>query len=1084
VDNFGRLLAILVLTLHYNLVRATPLCAINNLKTKTMKANKIFFYYLSVVLILYSHIAQAQFAIQHSATPLVGSKGVFGVIKKVPKICVEPRKERMDSALNAAKNNPHPQGIGVPIDVNITMENSGKWKKTKTHRIWTLQIEAIGADQLFIGFDSIQLPEDADISYYSADKKYLASPHVNNLNRMSAEGRKVALPPLNQSGTISSIIIEYRELLNSNNKGRFKIDKIIFGRFLNKKQSSLRNGADESSCEIDINCTEGNCWHSEGMGIGNINISTAEYGTGVLLNTTLNNGKLYLYTARHVVSNLNDLNIQFSAVNFLFKSISCNGTSNQQIIYYPIKSILAISAINDFALLELVPDPNPANNEDHKLTYLGWSRESINPPASPITCLHHPDDPTAGGSFPLRISASSNAVSTNTNEVVFSGVVGTIAPNRLWNVQYPLGQRVAESSSGSPLFDANHILRGHLVGGDSDCNVVGNNWYGRFDIAWEGEGTPATALKYWLDPGNTNTESMPTRNPIQFECIGDGSTPQASISAFNINSTTPLDINYSFFWTINGDASLLFESIDVPYAEIEYADNGNNGIFEVCYDLITPTACTDFLGNTTCQTYKWHDLYMKDGVEDSGIEPNTVYHIRDYTDYDGDGDYWEIINGDMWDSPDLWNRTNAVANFSTAPKAHQDLEQNSAGTNTNTAMIEVRNRGVTCSPAANVHLYWALASTGELWNSDESLNDWVSSLYACGPLDITVGDQIGTISIPAGDIVPSSSKKYGVHWLPPSATTFSACGISPDGHNGLDFTGVFEVCLLARLESAEDPIIGEQNGAIKPNVLNSNNIVTRNSFIVPISPLPPSGGIISPTDIVKYILIKNSDDFIANLNITFESLIKNLSDTDCGNDFYIDFVLSPELWEKWESTGKKSEGISIIAPYIVRITDCSIAKLLDVPFEAMEVTALGIKAQAISGKTENTKLPNFSFKVSHEATNPIQTIKQASACLFRVVNGNASPQNEQIMQNSSLKTYPNPTTNGFIVDFDVEYMPLTASIILYNINGTKIDEIAALQHYGIGNHKIYFDATAISSGFYFVVLQSDQYKKVAKIIKM
>ncbi|MBK8474415.1 MAG: hypothetical protein IPL33_20810 [Sphingobacteriales bacterium] len=291
------------------------------------------------------------------------------------------------------------------------------------------------------------------------------------------------------------------------------------------------------------------------MAIGNIEISGGEYGTGVLLNTVASDNKIYLYTARHVVSNLDDFNIQFSSVNFLFKSDACNSPSNYEVIFYPITAIRAISTINDFALLELEPNPNPAANDDHKLTYMGWTRDS-NPPLTPITCLHHPDDPTVGGTFPLKISPSQSTVITNDVAVEFGSPVGSIGSGHLWRVQFPIGQRVNNGSSGSPLFDANHIVRGHLVGGETDCDVVGNNWYGRFDIAWEGEGTPATALKYWLDPNNTNPQSAPTRNPIQFECISGGVTPQASISAFNVNSVMPIGTDYSFFWTISGDAYL------------------------------------------------------------------------------------------------------------------------------------------------------------------------------------------------------------------------------------------------------------------------------------------------------------------------------------------------------------------------------------------------------------------------------------------------------------------------------------------------------------------------------------------------
>ncbi len=234
------------------------------------------------------------------------------MFRKIPKICVAPLQVRMDSAMRTAATNPYQQGIGVPIDVNITMENAGKWKKTKTHRIWMLQVEVLEADQLTVIFDTINLPEYATICYYSSDRKHLACPPLSTLNRQIAPGRHSVLPPLNRQGSISSIIIEYREPINVDLSSRqFKINKIFFGRFLNKR-TSLRgiDDAEGGSCEIDINCSEGVCWHSEGMAIASIgDQSTGNYGTGVLLKTVINDRKLYLYTARHVVIASTNFNI-------------------------------------------------------------------------------------------------------------------------------------------------------------------------------------------------------------------------------------------------------------------------------------------------------------------------------------------------------------------------------------------------------------------------------------------------------------------------------------------------------------------------------------------------------------------------------------------------------------------------------------------------------------------------------------------------------------------------------------------------------------------------------------------------------
>lgn len=159
----------------------------------------------------------------------------------------------------------------------------------------------------------------------------------------------------------------------------------------------------------------------------------------------------------------------------------------------------------------------------------------------------------------------------------------------------------------------------------------------------------------------------------------------------------------------------------------------------------------------------------------------------------------------------------------------------------------------------------------------------------------------------------------------------------------------FELCFLARLESAADPIQDELTGdesATQTNIIYSNNIATRNTFILPIPLVMQGSSIPTPTPI-KYIFVKNADDFVKNLNITFEKISGEM---DCTGEVYIDFLLSQELWDKWGSTGFKSEGITILAPNLVRITDCAAAKLLDIPFNPKERQPLGLKAELASGK--------------------------------------------------------------------------------------------------------------------------------------
>ena len=75
-------------------------------------------------------------------------------------------------------------------------------------------------------------------------------------------------------------------------------------------------------------------------------------------------------------------------------------------------------------------------------------------------------------------------------------------------------------------------------------------------------------------------------------------------------------------------------------------------------------------------------------------------------------------------------------------------------------------------------------------------------------------------------------------WIAPNPADFPSISATP------------MICFLARVESVEDPINGEANGDIAPNVMNSNNVATINETLVDIDP----GNLLSST----YSLILNN----------------------------------------------------------------------------------------------------------------------------------------------------------------------------------------------------------------------------------
>jgi hypothetical protein len=466
------------------------------------------------------------------------------------------------------------------------------------------------------------------------------------------------------------------------------------------------------------------------------------------------------------------------------------------------------------------------------------------------------------------------------------------------------------------------------------------------------------------------------------------------------------------------------------------------------------------------------ELWMKDGESDIGLEPNEYRFV--YDEETGD-----IIDEDIWASPDLWNRLEVdIDNFNIIEKVHQQPAQDEIGSINNTLLVEVHNTATCSSPSANVHLYWTIASTGETWDGDvEANNDWINATYTVGDNTCLVGDEIGTITILNDDIPLGETRKYGLEWTPPSQTGLESCDVSYDENN----PGKFEICFLARILSTDDPLMGEQNGdnSTKTNVINFNNIVTRNTFILPVT-----GGGFPPIDYpVRYIFIKNTDDFYNHLDISIEGIVTANSPDDCLEDVSIDIVLTDQLWEKWESTGLKGDGVTVIAPKIVRITDCSQAKLKDIPFESEEKQILGVKATLSSGKRNSFSAPiNYRLKITHEASDSDVTIKPPTACLFdlkfsEVVSEDMA--NEQF----TISTYPNPFTHHIVLDYELAEVSIV-SIRFYDIQGRQVATITDATYQESGKQTVYFNGNNLAKGIYLCAIQVNDEIFTQKVVKM
>lgn len=189
------------------------------------------------------------------------------------------------------------------------------------------------------------------------------------------------------------------------------------------------------------------------------------------------------------------------------------------------------------------------------------------------------------------------------------------------------------------------------------------------------------------------------------------------------------------------------------------------------------------------------DLYIKDQITDSGLEPNPS-------------------TGRYFVSPDIWVR-----------KTNDGIErhQNPEAGQTNYVYVKVRNRGSLSSGffGNRLKLYWASASAGLGWNYP-----WIGDRYLCNGNIVPIGGQIGsTRTIPP--IAAGGFTTMVFEWNPPKPSAYPC------------FTDASHFCLLARIETRTASPFGmafPETTDLYWNVRNNNNIAWKNVTVVNLLP--------------------------------------------------------------------------------------------------------------------------------------------------------------------------------------------------------------------------------------------------------
>ena len=409
-------------------------------------------------------------------------------------------------------------------------------------RIWRILITSKNALSLNFIFDDFYMPDGGYIYLYNNQRTDLLGAYDSNQNQESG-----VLGTWLVEG--DAVWIEYYEPSIVKGQGRLHIAKATHG-YRNAQSFNEAKGLNDSGdCNLDVDCSIGEDWeelkeHNK-RSAGILLSGGSGFCSGALINNTANDGTPYFLTANHCFSDPSSWAFRFgwisSNVVCATTQNSSNGPTNMTLSGATLR---ARDAGSDFALVEI----NQNIPDEWDRVFAGWDRSGITPEFT--VGIHHPSGDV------MKVCRDDDQPTQTINGGAQTWEITTAGGGWEWGVTEP-------GSSGSPLFDTEGRIIGQLYGGGAACSgTVDNNlldYYGRFDISWEGGGSSSTRLRDWLDPSSTGTNEIDhypalvlLANDIGVESIDsptsgsltDNEQVTVSITNFGENPASGFDVSF------------------------------------------------------------------------------------------------------------------------------------------------------------------------------------------------------------------------------------------------------------------------------------------------------------------------------------------------------------------------------------------------------------------------------------------------------------------------------------------------------------------------------------------------------------
>ncbi|MFW5657205.1 MAG: T9SS type A sorting domain-containing protein [Bacteroidota bacterium] len=372
---------------------------------------------------------------------------------------------------------------------NISPEKHGKWTHVDGMSIWRVKLASPRAYSLNLSFSQFRLVPGVKVFLYNPERSHVLgaySYHNNKTNKM------LATSPV----TGDEVIVEMQVPAGIQNYGELLINRV--GHDYVDVLSFFKDGqfGRSGSCNPDVVCIDKDKHQEIKNAVTRIIFNNSELCTGTLVNNTNQDGRPFILTANHCLSD------SASAANavFYFNYLSqfCEGPDGITSKTIAGADLLATAKKIDFSLVELSQDI-----PDYYYPYFaGWNRALNDNEINSTFAIHHP-------------WGDVKKIAVDNGRPVTERYSSYYELDSHWRILEWDDGTTEPGSSGGPLFNDQQQLIGDLTGGEASCLKPINDFFTKFGMAWSYYPENYRQLKHWLDPLNSDVSYIPGFNPYK-----------------------------------------------------------------------------------------------------------------------------------------------------------------------------------------------------------------------------------------------------------------------------------------------------------------------------------------------------------------------------------------------------------------------------------------------------------------------------------------------------------------------------------------------------------------------------------------